>query len=82
MGNIGEAFGVSDLKLDTEGSGDDSQVTVSGHITPRLELKYGVGIFDSVGEFTVRYMLMRNLYLEAVSGLNSAVDLLYQFEFD
>ncbi|MDV7105640.1 translocation/assembly module TamB domain-containing protein [Vibrio sp. TH_r3] len=82
VGQIGETFGVSDLQLDTAGSGDDSQVTVSGYITPELQLKYGVGIFDSFGEFTVRYKLLTDLYLEAVSGVDSAVDLLYQFEFD
>ena len=82
VGEIGEAFGVQDLQLDTEGAGDDSQVTVSGYIMPGLQVKYGVGIFDSVGEFTVRYRLMQDLYVEAVSGLDSAVDLLYQFEFD
>lgn len=82
VGEIGEAFGVSDLQLDTTGSGDESQVTVSGYITPELQVKYGVGIFDSFGEFTVRYRLLKDLYLEAVSGVNSAVDILYQFEFD
>ncbi|WP_260261004.1 autotransporter assembly complex protein TamB [Vibrio intestinalis] len=82
VGEIGEAFGVQDLQLDTAGTGDDSQVTVSGYILPGLQVKYGVGIFDSVGEFTVRYRLMKDLYVEAVSGLDSAVDLLYQFEFD
>ncbi|WCE29425.1 autotransporter assembly complex protein TamB [Vibrio sp. SCSIO 43137] len=82
VGKIGEAFGVSDLHLDTAGSGDSSQVTVSGYITPELQVKYGVGIFNSLGEFTVRYQLMTDLYLEAVSGVSSAVDLLYQFEFD
>ncbi|KJY82019.1 hypothetical protein TW81_15135 [Vibrio galatheae] len=82
VGEIGQAFGVQDLQLDTAGSGDDSQVTVSGYILPGLQVKYGVGIFDSVGEFTVRYRLMQDLYLEAVSGVDSAVDLLYQFEFD
>ncbi|WP_375752396.1 translocation/assembly module TamB domain-containing protein [Vibrio sp. HN007] len=82
VGEIGEAFGVSDLQLDTAGSGDDSQVTVSGYILPGLQVKYGVGIFDSFGEFTVRYRLMTDLYVEAVSGMDSAVDLLYQFEFD
>ncbi len=81
VGEIGQAFGVQDLQLDTEGAGDDSQVTVSGYILPGLQVKYGVGIFDSVGEFTVRYRLMQDLYVEAVSGLDSAVDLLYQFEF-
>ncbi|MFM2591066.1 translocation/assembly module TamB domain-containing protein [Vibrio sp. TBV020] len=82
VGEIGEAFGVQDLQLDTAGSGDDSQVTVSGYILPGLQVKYGVGIFDSVGEFTVRYRLMQDLYVEAISGVDSAVDLLYQFEFN
>ncbi|MBY8299803.1 translocation/assembly module TamB [Vibrio fluvialis] len=82
VGQIGEELGVQDLQLDTAGSGDDSQVTVSGYILPGLQVKYGVGIFNSVGEFTVRYRLMKDLYLEAVSGLDSAVDLLYRFEFN
>jgi translocation and assembly module TamB len=82
VGEIGEAFGVQDLALDTAGSGDDSQVTVSGYLTSDLQVKYGVGIFNSLGEFTVRYRLLTGLYLEAISGLDSAVDLLYQFEFN
>lgn len=71
-----------DLSLSTAGSGDDSQVQISGYIAPGLQVKYGVGIFNSIGEFTVRYRLMKDLYVEAVSGLDSAVDLLYQFEFN
>ncbi|MFC3023231.1 translocation/assembly module TamB domain-containing protein [Vibrio zhugei] len=82
VGEIGNAVGVRDLQLDTKGSGDESQVTVSGYILPGLQVKYGVGIFNSVGEFTIRYRLMKDLYIEAVSGLSSAVDVLYQFEFD
>ncbi|MGF1700706.1 translocation/assembly module TamB [Photobacterium makurazakiensis] len=82
VGNVGEAFGVQDLALDTAGSGSESQVTISGYIAPGLQVKYGVGIFDSIGEFTVRYRLMKDLYVEVVSGLDSAVDLLYQFEFN
>lgn len=82
VGEIGEAFGLQDLTLDTAGSGDNSQVTVSGYLSRDLQLKYGYGIFNAVGEFTLRYRLMRRLYLEAVSGLDNAVDLLYKFEFD
>lgn len=82
VGEIGEAFGVSDLTLDTEGAGDNSQVTVSGYLTRDLQLKYGIGIFQPIGQFTLRYRLMRSLFLEAVSGLDNAVDLLYKFEFD
>ncbi|MGC9422108.1 autotransporter assembly complex protein TamB [Vibrio sp.] len=82
VGRIGEEFGVQDLQLDTAGSGEEAQITVSGYILPGLQVKYGVGIFNSVGQFTVRYRLMKDLYLEAVSGLDSAIDLLYRFEFN
>lgn len=82
IGEIGEAFGVSDLTLDTAGSGDSSQVTVSGYLNRDLQIKYGIGIFEPIGIFTLRYRLMQSLYLEAVSGLDNAVDLLYRFEFD
>ncbi|HGJ5875876.1 MAG TPA: translocation/assembly module TamB domain-containing protein [Arsenophonus sp.] len=81
LGNIGEIFGVSDLALDTQGVGDKSQVVVSGKITNDLQVKYGVGIFNSLATLTLRYRLMPRLYLEAVSGADQALDLLYQFEF-
>lgn len=82
VSQLGQALGFEQFTLDTAGSGDDSQVTVSGYLSPKLQLKYGVGIFNSLGEFTLRYELMKNLYLEAVQGLDSAVDVLYKFEFD
>lgn len=81
VGKIGETFGVSNLTLDSQGVGDSSQVVVSGYVLPGLQVKYGVGIFDSLATLTLRYRLMPNLYLEAVSGVNQALDLLYQFEF-
>lgn len=82
VGDIGQAFGVQDLQLDTAGSGNDSQVTVSGYVLPGLQVKYGVGIFNSLGEFTIRYRIIEDFYVEAVSGLYSSVTFLYQFEVD
>ena len=81
VGKIGETFGVSNLALDTQGVGDSSQVVVSGYVLPGLQVKYGVGIFDSLATLTLRYRLMPKLYVEAVSGIDQALDLLYQFEF-
>lgn len=81
VGQIGETFGVKNLSLDTQGVGDSSQVVVSGYVLPRLQVKYGIGIFDSLATLTLRYRLMPRLYLEAVSGVDQALDVLYQFEF-
>ena len=82
VGQLGEVFGLRELSLDTAGSGDKSKVMVSGYLSPKLQLKYGVGIFNQIGEFTLRYRLARKLFVEAVTGVNQSVDLLYQVEFD
>ncbi|MXP50412.1 translocation/assembly module TamB [Pantoea sp. Eser] len=81
VGKIGETFGVSNLALGTAGVGDSQQVQVSGYVVRGLQIKYGVGIFDSLATLTLRYRLMPKLYLEAVSGVDQALDLLYQFKF-
>lgn len=44
-------------------------------------MKYGVGIFDSLATLTLRYRVIPRLYVEAVSGVDQALDLLYSFEF-
>ncbi|OOF79269.1 DUF490 domain-containing protein [Rodentibacter caecimuris] len=81
MGGIGEAFGIQDLNLGTAGVGDSSKVQVSGNIGKRLQVKYGVGLFDGLAEVTLRYRLLPQLYFQSVSGTNQVFDLLYQFEF-
>jgi translocation and assembly module TamB len=78
---IGSALGVKDVTLDAEGSGDETRFTVSGYLSPRLYLRYGVGVFTPVNKVTLRYKLKQNLYLEAVSSLESALDLFYNFKF-
>lgn len=79
VGQIGEAFGIGDLTLDTTGSGEESGVVVSGQLSDDLRVSYGVGVFKPIAELTLRYTLWRNLYLEVVSGAAQAVDLVYSF---
>ena len=81
MSEIGDTLGIKGLGLDTTGVGENSQVVVSGYVLPGLQVKYGVGIFDSLATLTLRYRLMPRLYLEAVSSVDQALDLLYRFDF-
>lgn len=78
---IGGLLGVKDLSLDAEGSGDDTQVKVSGYLSPDLFLSYGVGVFTPVNTVTMRYQIRPRLYLEAVSSIENAIDLFYNFRF-
>jgi len=79
VGAVGEAFGIEDLSLSSAGTGEESQVVVTGNLTDRLSIGYGVGVFSPIAELSLRYQLWRNLYLEAVSGAAQAVDLIYTF---
>lgn len=65
----------------TEGVDGSSQLVISGYVLPSLKVKYGVGIFDSRATLTLRYRVIPKLYIEAVSGVDQALDLLYAFEF-
>ncbi|WP_190319732.1 autotransporter assembly complex protein TamB [Candidatus Enterovibrio altilux] len=79
VSQLGDVFGVQDLMFDISGIGKAEKVEVSGYILPKLRVKYGMVIFTHSPEFTVRYQLLKNLYVEVMSGASSAVDLLYQF---
>ena len=79
VSSIGESLGMSDVALDTAGSGDDTQVTLSAYLLPGLQFQYGVGVFSPIAEFKLRYELMPRLYLQAMSGVAQAVDIFYRF---
>lgn len=82
VGDIGSTFGLKDLSVSTAGIGDNTKVEVSASLSPRFRVKYGVGIFAPLTELTLRYNLTPRLYLQWVSNINQAVDLMYRFEFD
>lgn len=75
---VGQKLGVEDLAIATSGQGEETKLSVSGYVAPGVQLRYGVGVFDSASEVALRYQIMPQLYLEAVSGLNNALDLYYQ----
>lgn len=78
---IGETFGIQDLTLEAEGSGDDSAVVASGYLTEDLSIRYGVGLFEPVTTVALRYDLGRYFYIEAASGLASSLDIFYNRDF-
>lgn len=78
---IGRTFGLNGLALDAQGTGDDTQVSVTGYITPDLYLRYGVGIFTNVNKLTLRYQMNKRMYLEASQSVERAIDLFYNWRF-
>ncbi len=80
-GEIGEQFGIRDLVLEAEGSGEQTSVVASGYITEDLSLRYGVGVFEPITTLKLRYDLGEYFYLEAASGLAASLDIFYTRDF-
>ncbi|GGY63480.1 DUF490 domain-containing protein [Marinobacter zhanjiangensis] len=78
---IGETFGIQDLTLEAEGSGEDASVVASGYLTEDLSIRYGVGLFEPVTTVALRYDLGRRVYIEAASGLAASLDIFYNRNF-
>jgi len=78
---LARSLGIDDFSLSAWGTGDDTQILVSGKLTDRLLLRYGVGVFKDSNTLYLRYDLAEKLYLETTQGLESAVDLFYSFDF-
>ena len=82
VSSLVSVFGIQDVQLGTQGSGDEAQVSVQGNITRKIKVSYGYGIYNAVSEFKLRYELLRKLYVEFISSVDQAVDLVYSFEFN
>lgn len=79
--DVAEKMGVSDFSLSSDTTTDGKQlVSVAGYISPKLYVRYGMGVFEPGNTVTLRYNLTPKLYLEAVNGLQSALDLIYSFD--
>lgn len=79
--SLASELGVEDFEVGTAGEGEDTQVELSGYLTPDLMVRYGIGVFEPVNTLTLRYRINKNFFVEAVSGLESALDFFYEFEF-
>lgn len=80
-GRLGESLGLKDFQLIAEGGGSETSVVASGYLNDRLSVSYGVGIYDEVSRFVVRYDLTRKVYIEAASSLASSLDIFWRLKF-
>lgn len=78
---IGRAVGLQSLTLSASGNGDDTNINVTGYITPDLYLRYGIGVFSAQSILSARYQLTRRVYVEATSSVENFVDVVYSWSF-
>jgi translocation and assembly module TamB len=78
--NLREAFALDEFGFDSD-AGGDSAFFIGKYLSPRLYLRYGVGVMEAVNTLSLRYKLSEKWRLEAQSNLlGSGADLLYTLE--
>lgn len=81
ISEFGDKIGVQNLQLSTQGQGDNAQLGITGQLNERLSVEYRVGVFNAIAEFGLRYQWLPNLYVEATSGAENALDVFYQLSW-
>ncbi len=77
----GQEIGLRDVQLATTGLGDTAEVQVGTNLNERLFVGFNQRVFTGDESVLVRLKLTRRVMLEALSGLESALDIFYTFEF-
>ena len=78
---IGSTLGLDEFTV----GGDDvarSSLLLGKQVTPDLFVRYALGLFQQSGKLLLNYRLTDSLSLEAESGAQQGLDLIYQIERD
>jgi translocation and assembly module TamB len=84
---LASRFGLEEAQLQTTGGVQQTSLIVGKYLSPRLYVNFGVGLFEPINTFTIRYLLGRQWSLQAQQGAAitgqgqaTGVDLLYTVE--
>ncbi|HEY0511883.1 MAG TPA: translocation/assembly module TamB domain-containing protein [Thermoanaerobaculia bacterium] len=84
---IASRFGLQEARLETTGGVKETSLVVGKYLSPRLYVNYGIGLFQPINTFTIRYLLGRQWNLQAQQGAAvggqgqaTGVDILYTVE--
>ena len=73
-------FGLEEARIESDGSLEQASLVVGKYLSPRLYVTYGIGLFEPINTFRVRYLLNDQWTLQAESGEGTSADALYTVE--
>ncbi len=78
---IAQTLGLDQLSLTGDG-GDTTALVAGKQVNSRLYARYAYGVFSRLGILLLRYKLSERVSLEASTGENQSIDILYSVEKD
>lgn len=74
-------FGLEEARLETKGSLEEASLVVAKYLSPKLYVSFGMGLFEPVNTFRIRYLLSDKWALQAESSsAATGADALYTIE--
>lgn len=77
---IQNQLGLDAFEIDSRGDVNDSSLMLGKYITPRIFLRYAVGLFETENSLAIDYTVTERIKLEAVSGQTQSIDVTYTLE--
>jgi len=77
---IGSALGLDELAVAPGGGLNESALVLGKSLTPRLYIRYALGVLDRQGSVQVDYKLTDRISVEAESGARQGADVIYRLE--
>ena len=79
-GYIGKHFGLEEARVEAEPGTQSPWVVMGKYLSPRLYVRYGVGVYEDAYSVLVRYQLTEHWQVQVEGGRSSGTDILYTFE--
>jgi translocation and assembly module TamB len=77
---VTDFFKLDEITIKSDKGLEQSVLWVGKYITPKLFMRYVVGLYDQAFTLGMRYQLTEKLRLEATSGKEQGVDMIYKIE--
>ena len=77
---IGSVFGVEEVRIEGGETSEESTLVLGKSLSPRVYVRYGVGLFEHINVFRFGYQLSRKFLLQGESGVESGADLIYSID--
>ncbi len=80
--SLKDTFGFDEVSIDSSTDNvNDTSLYIGKYLTPRLYIKYGIGLVESTSSFFLRYQLTDHFWIESNSSTESqSGDLIYSIE--
>jgi translocation and assembly module TamB len=77
---LGARYGLEEARIESTGGIKEASLVVGKYLSPRLYVTYGIGLFEPISTFRIRYILGRDWTIQAEQGKETGADFLYTVE--